>query len=145
MTYIVDDIFGGIYKKYADTAALNALTATTTSMFFVMAGKGDDMPYIVVSFVSNIPDYILFDNKPREDVRVQFGVFDDSRSHATASSIAKQIDLAFGPEGSALTFEDATYSNTNLTTLRELVVGPEWDGAAWQITMDYMMRFNTLT
>lgn len=143
MTYIVDDIFGGIYKKYADTAALNALTATTTSMFYAMAGKGDDMPYIVVQFISNIPNYILFDKKPREDVRVQFSAFDDSRSHATISSIAKQIDLAFGPEGSALTFADSTYSN--LTALRELVVGPEWDGAAWQITMDYIMRFNTLT
>lgn len=143
MTYIVDDIYGGIYKKYADTAALNTLTATTTSMFYAMAGKGDDMPYIVVTFISNIPDYIFNDDKPREDVRVQFSVFDKSRSHATVSSIAKQIDLAYGPEGTALTFEDSTYSN--LTALRELVVGPEWDGAAWQITMDYMMRFNTLT
>lgn len=143
MTYILDDIYGAIYKKFADTAAVNTLTATTASMFFGMAPKGTDMPYIVVNFISDIPDYVLDDKKPREDVRVQFSVFDKSRSHSAIMELAKQIDLAYGVDGTLLTFTSSTYSQ--LTPLRDIVVGPEWDGMAWQMTMDYVMQFSTLT
>ncbi len=121
MSLIFGDIQGALYKQYADTAALNTLTSTTTSMFREMSDKGEDAPYIVASIVTMVPDYTLGElTRPREEVRVQFTVVDDSKSSATLDSILDQLEAAYGVNATALSFEDSTY--THLASFR--IAGP---------------------
>lgn len=141
MSLVADDIYGAIYKKFTDTAALNTLTDSTTSMEF-FADKGFDMPYIVVSIVSMVPKYHLGQlTTPWETSRVQFSVLDDtSSSKATITAILDQIEAAYGVNGTALSFEDSTYTHD----ISRRILGPlltHIDGV-WQATIDYQMRFN---
>ena len=46
MSLVSGDIYGAIYKKFTDTAALNTLTATTTSMENFVIEKGADIPSV---------------------------------------------------------------------------------------------------
>lgn len=143
MSLTTGDIYGAIYKKYADTAAVNTLTADTTSMHQSALAKGKDMPYIAVDFVSWVPFYLL--NRittPREDLRVSFAVFDNSRSRATVDDILDKIEAAYGINGTALSFEDSTYAHT--ISIRESGPLVEWDNKVWHGVIDYLMMFTKL-
>ncbi len=121
MSLVTYDIQGAIYKRFADTAALNTLTATTTSLFFDDADRSPNMPYIVATIMVPTPIYSFGGlTRPREEIRVSFSVFDDSRTAATIDNICDKIEDAYGVNGSALTFEDATY--THLGSFR--ILGP---------------------
>ncbi len=143
MSLVTGDIYGAIYKKYADTAALNTLTADTDSMRPSALAKGKEMPYIAVDIVSQVPVYCLNQiTTPREDLRVSFAVFDNSSSRATVDDILDKIEAAYGVNGTALSFEDATYSH--MVSIRELGPLVEWDNKAWHGIIDYLMMITKL-
>ncbi len=142
MSLVSGDIYGAIYKKFTDTAALNTLTATTTSMENFVIEKGADMPYIVARVVSMIPKYHLGKLAvPWETLRVQFSVFDDtSSSSATIEAIIDQIEAAYGVNGTALSFEDSTYTHD----VSRRILGPRFELVAgvWQGFIDYRIKLN---
>lgn len=143
MSLTTGDVYGAIYKKYADTSALNTLTATTTSMHPSSVSKGGDMPYIAVDIVSWIPFYLLNQiTKPREDLRVSFAVFDNSRSRSTVDDILDKIEAAYGVNGTALSFESSTYAH--MISIRESGPLVEWDNKVWHGIIDYTMMFTKL-
>ena len=143
MSLNTTDIFGAIYKKYADTAALNTLTNTTTSLDLATSSKGKDMPRIAVDIVSWVPTFLLsLQSKPMEDVRVSFAVFDKARTHVNTDAILDQIEAAYGVNGTALVFDDTTYSHT--ISVREAGPLVEWDGSVWHGIIDYLMMFKKL-
>ncbi len=137
---VYGDIEGAIYKKFADTAALNTLTSTTSSLFFSLSDKGEDAPYIVVTIVSGIPFNTLGQlTRPREDLRVQFTVIDKSKTSATSDSILGAIEDAYGVNGTALSFADSTY--THLQSLRLTTPTRQHAAGVWQAVVDYRMIF----
>lgn len=143
MSLTTGDIYGAIYKRYADTAALNTLTADATSMHPSSLSMGKEMPRIAVDIVSWVPFYLLNQiTTPREDLRVSFAVFDDSRSRATADDILDKIEAAYGINGTALSFEDSTYSH--MVSIRESGPLVEWDNKVWHGVIDYLMMFTKL-
>ena len=112
------------------------LTNTTTSMFFSVGEKHEDMPYIVVTWVSMIPTYIMGElTRPLEELRMQFTVYDKTATSIAIDAIMDQIEAAYGLNGSALSFEDNTY--THVESFR--VMGPLRDRAngVWQSILDY--------
>ena len=139
MATVYGDIAKAVRKKYDDTAALNALTATTGSCWHNEAPPNSDMIYITFDIISIIPTYTLNDiATPRENVRVSFSIFSDTLSPSAVYNTMDKLEAAYGEAGSGLVFTGATY--TQIDSIVESVNLDRNDGV-WHALMDYQMMF----
>ena len=143
MSLATNDIFGAFYKKFADTANLWQNTATTGSFFNSRVDKAEDMPYIVWAMITTEPVYTFNAlTTPFETMEVQIDVFDDSSAASNSDTLIDNVEAAFGVNGTAMTFEDSTYSH--MQSVR--VSGPfhfKEDGV-WQTTVNYQVQIKKL-
>lgn len=112
------DIQDAIVQHYADTSALNTLTADTDSMFLGQGGRRNaTCPYIAFELAGG-GTQVTFGalTKDIETIALTFTVIDDARSSAATAAILEQIDTAYGISGGAMPFGASTYNH--LSTMR---------------------------
>ena len=114
-----------------DGAGGASLRALVNALHYDQAPQSSSLPYIVFHIINMSPGRTFSASELREDMLLQFSIFDETRNVDAVWNIYDALDALY---------DEATITVTGYTSiaiLRESVVSPVWLDKTWQMSADY--------
>jgi len=141
MSFPVKNFLTAIYNKFDADATLKA---SVTGLYLAEAPQGTDYPYITYHLINDTADRTFGTSgtpDEKEDIRLQFSIWDNSSSGETALDIFDYLTSCFDDTTLSVTGYDCVYmTRAFMYILRE--EGASKEERVWHIIVDYYIRLD---